>query len=58
LAYVVINVQDDPDEYNVVDEMMNYVELFKPAFQRTEQLEWSKVYLHGLLGDAPRKNIE
>jgi hypothetical protein len=48
--------QQDIEQF--VDEMTNYVELFKPAFQRTEQLEWSKVYLHGLLGDAPRKNIE
>lgn len=46
------------DIEQITDEMANYVELFKPAFQRTEQLEWSKVYLHGLLGDAPRKNIE
>jgi len=48
--------QQDIEQF--VDEMTNYVELFEPVFQRTEQLEWSKVYLHGLLGDAPRKNIE
>ena len=46
------------DIEQIVDEMTSYVELFEPAFQRTEQLEWSKVYLRGLLGDAPRKNIE
>ncbi len=48
--------QQDIEQF--VDEMTDYVELFRPAFQRPEQLGWSKVYLHGLLGDAPRKNIE
>ena len=48
--------QQDIEQF--VDEMANYVELFEPAFQRCEQLEWSKVHLRGLLGDAPRKNIE
>jgi len=41
-----------------LDGMMDYIDLFEPAFQRVEQLEWSKVYLRGLLGDASRKNIE
>ncbi len=41
-----------------VDELANYIELFEPAFQCSQQLEWSKFYLHGLLGDAPRKNVE
>ena len=41
-----------------MDEMAAYVEKFEPAFRRAEQLEWSKNYLQGLLGDAPRKNIE
>jgi len=49
-------IQQDIEQF--VDEMTNYVELFEPAFQRSEQLKWSKVYLHGLLGDAPRRNIE
>jgi len=48
--------QQDIEQF--VDEMTNYVELFEPAFQRSEQLERSKIYLRGLLGDAPRKNIE
>ena len=48
--------QQDIEQF--LDEMTSYVELFEPAFQRSEQLKWSKVYLHGLLGDAPRKNIE
>ncbi len=48
--------QQDIEQF--VDEMTSYVELFEPAFQRTEQLERSKIYLRGLLGDAPRKNVE
>jgi SRSO17 transposase len=38
--------------------MTRYIELFAPAFQRAEQLRWSQVYLHGLLGEALRKNSE
>ena len=41
-----------------LSEITDYMELFRPAFQRVEQLEWSKVYLRGLLGDASRKSIE
>lgn len=41
-----------------VDEMTNYIEQFEPAFQRVEHLEWSKVYLRGLLGTPMRKNVE
>ena len=37
---------------------MHYIDMIEPAFQRVEQLEWSKVYLRGLMGDASRKNIE
>ena len=48
----------EKDIEQFLDEMTNYVELFGPAFQRVEQLEWSKAYLQGLLGDAPRKNTE
>jgi SRSO17 transposase len=48
--------QQDIEQF--VDEMTKYVELFEPAFQRTEQLERSKIYLRGLLGNAPRKNVE
>ena len=40
------------------DELMNYMEMFKPAYQRVEQLARSKAYLQGLLGDATRKNVE
>ena len=48
----------EQDIERCLDEMMHYIALFEPAFQRVEQLEWSKVYLRGLLGDATRKNIE
>jgi SRSO17 transposase len=41
-----------------LEEMMDYIEMFEPAFQRAEQLERSKAYLRGLLGDTPRKNVE
>jgi SRSO17 transposase len=41
-----------------MDEMRAYAEMFEPAFRRPEQLEWSKSYLLGLLGDSSRKNIE
>jgi SRSO17 transposase len=48
----------DQDIHCFMDEMETYVEMFEPAFRRPEQLEWSKNYLLGLLGEAPRKNIE
>jgi len=40
-----------------LEEMTGYIEMFAPAFQRAEQLERSKAYLRGLLGDTPRKNV-
>ena len=40
-----------------LDEMTNYMEMFSPAFQRVEQLRWSKTYLRGLLGKADRKSV-
>ena len=48
----------DQDIHCFMDEMGVYVEMFAPAYRRTEQLAWSKNYLLGLLGDASRKNIE
>ena len=41
-----------------MDEMRSYAELFAPAFERTEQWDWSQAYVSGLLGDATRKNVE
>lgn len=48
----------EQDIEQCLGEMTSYVGIFEPAFQRAEQLEWSKAYLHGLLGDAQRKNVE
>lgn len=48
----------EKDLEQFLDEMTEYIEKFAPAFQRVEQLERSKVYLRGLLGDATRKNVE
>lgn len=46
------------DVERFLDEMTSYSELFASAFQRVEQVKWSKVYLQGLLGQASRKNSE
>ena len=35
-----------------------YHAAFAPAFRRPEQAAWAGVYLHGLLGDQPRKTTE
>ena len=48
----------EQDIEQCVDEMREYIDLFAPAFQRSEQLERSKSYVRGLLGDAARKNVE
>jgi SRSO17 transposase len=41
-----------------LNELKNYMNLFKPAFQRVEQMKRSQFYMHGLLGNATRKNVE
>jgi SRSO17 transposase len=41
-----------------LNELKKYMKLFKPAFQRVEQIKKSLTYLHGLLGNAARKNVE
>jgi len=41
-----------------LNESKRYMKLFKPAFQRVEQIKKSLTYLHGLLGNATRKNVE
>lgn len=48
----------EQDIEQFMEEMTGYIEMFAPAFQRAEQLERSKAYLRGLLGDTPRKNVE
>ena len=39
-------------------EFTQYMKLFIPAFQRVEQTKRSQAYVHGLLGNARRKNVE
>jgi SRSO17 transposase len=39
-------------------ELKKYMKLFKPAFQRVEQIKKSLTYLQGLLGHVTRKNVE
>jgi SRSO17 transposase len=41
-----------------VNETKKYMDLFKSAFMRVEQMKKSLTYLHGLLGNATRKNVE
>jgi SRSO17 transposase len=41
-----------------VNELKKYMKLFKPAFLRVEQIKKSLTYLHGLLGNTIRKNVE
>lgn len=48
----------EQDIEQFVDEMTEYIELFRPGFARREQSEWSQVYVRGLLGNTVRKNIE
>ena len=42
----------------MVDELARYHERFGNAFGRVEQMRQSRIYLQGLLGDAPRKTTE
>ena len=46
------------DVEGLVDKLKTYHSLFKPAFRRSEQADWAEVYLHGLLGNQPRKSVE
>ena len=39
-------------------EMKQYMKLFGPALERVEQMKRSRTYMHGLLGNAARKNVE
>jgi SRSO17 transposase len=41
-----------------LNELKKYMKLFKPAFQRVEQIKKSLTYVHGLLSNATRKNVE
>jgi len=46
------------DVERFLEELINYMERFEPAFRRVEQVKRSKAYVHGLLGNATRKNAE
>ena len=46
------------DVERFAQELKKYLKLFEPAFRRVEQLKRSKAYVHGLLGNATRKNVE
>ncbi len=48
----------DKDVEQFVEELVHYTYLFEPAFRRCEQWSWSRKYLQGLLGEAPRKTAE
>lgn len=48
----------EQDIAQFMEEMSDYIGLFAPAFQRSEQLARSETYVRGLLGDAMRKNVE
>ena len=48
----------EQDIEQFLEEMTGYIEMFEPAIRRAEQLERSKAYLRGLLGDTLRKNVE
>jgi len=41
-----------------LNELKKYMKLFKPAFQRVEQITKSLTYMNGLLGHTARKNVE
>jgi SRSO17 transposase len=41
-----------------LEELKKYMKLFEPAFRRVERVKRSQAYLHGLLGNATRKNVE
>jgi SRSO17 transposase len=41
-----------------LNELKKYMKLFRPAFECVEQMKKSQAYLHGLLGNTPRKNVE
>jgi SRSO17 transposase len=46
------------DVERFLKELNDYMKQFKPGFEREEQRTHSRTYLHGLLGQASRKNVE
>jgi SRSO17 transposase len=58
--------EQDKPEFNLskkdverfATELTKYMKRFAPAFERIEQLKHSQAYVHGLLGNVMRKNVE
>ena len=48
--------QKDVERFS--QELTRYMKQFVPAFQRVEQMRHSEAYVHGLLSNARRKNVE
>jgi hypothetical protein len=46
------------DMLQFLKELVQYMKLFRTAFERVEHMKRSLVYMHGLLGNATRKNVE
>jgi SRSO17 transposase len=46
------------DVNQLVEELGEYHAIYSPLFQRREQLDWSSLYLQGLLSELPRKSVE
>src|SRR5512141_2756013 len=46
------------DVERCLKELNDYMKQFKPAFERDERRTHSRTYLHGLLGQASRQNVE
>ena len=46
------------DVVGLLDQLATYHAHFGPAFARSEQTYWAKMYLHGLLSECERKSIE
>jgi SRSO17 transposase len=46
------------DVRSFLNELKKYMKLFIPAFERVEQIKKSLTYMHGLLGNTTRKNVE
>lgn len=46
------------DVERFLKELAKYMKQFAPAFERIEQVKHSQAYVHGLLSDVTRKNVE
>jgi len=46
------------DVERIAKELTKYMKQFVPGFERIEQVKHSQAYVHGLLSDVTRKNVE